>query len=281
VSDLVRYRLDDVRRHATELANGVGLAPVRAAALASHLLWFDAAGASTFGIATLPRWLERIEAREFDVAAEGKVLTERNGTAVLDGQAGVPPLLLERAAILAVEKARDAGVGLVRVVHIGPTGPAAALAAEIAIGPFWAWIMGPGPSFALALPSDQGLPAVYDPALAPGAVGAPGKARPARPSWAGLDGLAPWAGVLATEGGWLIAALAVAAWEPLPKFHDRVHAVLRDHHDPGPGQLLPDAWEAHRRDVRERGVPLPAAVRKDLARWAERLGVTPVDPEPR
>ncbi|MBX6314493.1 MAG: Ldh family oxidoreductase, partial [Isosphaeraceae bacterium] len=140
-----RFRLDDLRHLAAALGAGVGLAPSRAAALATHLLWFDAAGAASFGIATLPDWLERIAARQVDPRAEGTIGLERAGTANLDGQNGVGPLILARAASLAAEKARDVGVGLVRVTGLGPTGPAAPAAAEIAIGPEAAALIGPGP----------------------------------------------------------------------------------------------------------------------------------------
>jgi LDH2 family malate/lactate/ureidoglycolate dehydrogenase len=266
VSEPIRFRLDDVRRHATELAAGVGLPPARAAVLASHLLWFDAAGASSFGIATLPRWLERLAVREFDLTAEGKVGTERNGTAVLDGQNGVPPLILERAAGLAIEKARDAGIGLVRVTPLGPTGPAAVLTAEMAIGPMVAAILGPGPCWSLALPSGQRLPAVFDSALATAT---------ATPVWP--EFLAPWVTVLAPGGGWLVLAVAVTAWESLPQFHERVEAAL-GHPGAEPGQILPADWEAHRREVREHGLSLPRATAEEFLRWAERLGVAPLAP---
>ena len=275
MSDPIRIRLDDVRRFATELLSRLGVAAPRASAMATHLLWFDAAGASHFGIATLQRWLERIDGREFDVSAEGKVMTERNGTAVLDGQNGLPPLVLERAAGVAVEKARDAGVGLVRVAHIGPTGPAAVVAAEMAIGPIAALIVGPGPSWSLAFPSDSGLPAVYDSALID-----EGTSSSATTAWP--EGLAPWVPLLVPDGGWTLLAVAVAAWEPLEAFQARVKAILGPiGEEPVPGQILPAAWEARRRDVRERGVPVPAGVRRDLARWAKRLGVVPLAPEPR
>jgi Malate/L-lactate dehydrogenase len=270
---VTRFRLDEVRRFATALASELGVAPPRAAALAAHLLWFDAAGATSFGIMTLPRWLERIEAGEFATAAEGRVMTERNGTAVLDGQNGLPPLILERAAGLAVEKARDAGVGLVRVIHVGPTGPAAVVAAEMALGPLAAAILGPGPSWSLALPSEEGLPAVFDPAL-----GSASEKRPAPTAW--LEGLLPWAAVLTADTGWLVGAVAVAAWEPLLTFHERVKTALGDR-EARPGQLLPTAWDAHRRVVREQGIALPASATKALTRWAERLGVAIPTPLPR
>jgi LDH2 family malate/lactate/ureidoglycolate dehydrogenase len=237
------------------------------------LLWFDAVGASQYGIATLPRWLERLSAGEFDAAAEGKVMTERNGTAVLDGQNGLPPLVLERAAAIAAEKAREAGIGLVRVTPLGPMGPTAGIAAELAIGPFLAALVGPGPSWSLAFSSSEGLPAVFDSALA-GSREAESRLKP--PRWAGA--LSTWAEVVAPRGGWLVAALTIAAWESLPSFHERVKYALDDRAT-YPELLRPDACAAHRRTVREQGVPLPKTVWNELTRWAGRVGVAPLGPD--
>ena len=248
MSDLIHFRLDDLRRHAAAVAAGVGVAPAQGAALADHLLWFDAVGASQFGIATLPRWLERISAREFDTAAEGRVMTERNGTAVLDGQNGLPPLVLERAAGIAAEKAREAGVGLVRVTLLGPMSPTAGVAAGLAIGPFVAALAGPGPAWSLSLPSDQGLPAVFDSTLDGGDLPSP-QTEP--PAWTAA--LAPWAEVLAPRGGWLVAAVTIAAWESMPSFHERVRHALDKRNVPGtaaarrlrgPAPQRPRAWRA-------------------------------------
>jgi LDH2 family malate/lactate/ureidoglycolate dehydrogenase len=241
--------------------------------MAAHLLWFDAAGASSFGTITLPGWLRRIDGGEFDLATEGKVTTERNGTAVIDGQNGLPPIVLERAAGVAVQKARDAGIGLVRVAHLGAAGPSAAVAAEMAIGPLAALVIGPGPSWSLAVPTEEGLPAVFDSALTVDEEGTP----TAGPAWP--VELAPWATVLVPDQGWLIAAISVASWESLTAFHARVKASLEGLGGSiGSGRLLPADWESRRRLVRDQGVPLPAAVRKELAPWAERLGVAPLAP---
>jgi LDH2 family malate/lactate/ureidoglycolate dehydrogenase len=272
VSDALRFRFDDLRRHATELTTGLGVAPARASALAAQLLWFDAAGASKFGIATLPSWLTRLAAREFEADAEGRVMVERSGTVALDGQNGLPPLLLERAGELAIEKAREAGLGLVRLGGVGTMGPGAAVAAGMAIGPCAALIVGPGPSCSVALPCDQGLPALFDSDLTCAAL------EPAHRSSGSLgfpSGLAPWAKVLAPAGGWLIAAVAIASWEPLTQFHARVAATL-DNTAPGPGQLRPGDWAAHRRQVHDHGVALDPALRQELKHWAERLGLAPL-----
>jgi LDH2 family malate/lactate/ureidoglycolate dehydrogenase len=269
VADGRRDRIDDLRRFASALGMAAGLIPARAAALVAHLLWFDTAGAPRFGLATLPGWLDRIEQGTVNSKAEGRIVSEHAGTVVLEGQRGLPPLVLARAAALAGEKARDVGVGIVRVTGLGPTGPAAALAAEMAISPEIGFILGPSSSWTLALPSAEGLPAVFDSALAGTSALNP---RPAAP--AALKSLVgPWA-LMTPDEGWLVMALAVSAIEPLATFQERVSAAVKQCGE-APGQLLPGPWEACRSEAREHGLTIDRAARAELTRHAERLGVAP------
>ena len=254
------HRLDDLRRFAASLAVVSGFAPARASALATQLLWFDAAGAPNFGIATLPNILGRIDSGEDDPKTEGVIRSEHAATLTLDARRGVASLILSRAASLAAEKARDVGVGLVRIVNLGPSGPAAGVVAEAAIGPEIAMAFGPGPHWALALPTSEGLPLVVDTAL--GGISTPPP-----------TDFAPWS-ILAPDGGWLVAAVAIRAFEPLGSFHGRVEATLRGLPD-APGRLLPAAWEARRRNARERGVSVDAAAMGPLLLRAEGLGIPP------
>ncbi len=268
MTNLQRYRLDDLRRFASTLATGLGLAPVRASSLANHLLWFDAAGAHKLGIATFPATLDQLDSRSIDPRSEPAIVSERGSTAVVDGRQGVPLLVLDRAGALATEKARDTGLGLVRVRNVKPPGSAAGIASEMAIGPVSALILGPGPCWSVALPA-EGLPAIFDPALGePGPIGGS----------EALNALvAPWANVLAPEGGWIVAAISVHALEPLSSFHERVADTLKGL-DEKDGRLLPARWEAHRREVREHGLPVEPAVWEALLRWAQRLGIEPPAP---
>jgi LDH2 family malate/lactate/ureidoglycolate dehydrogenase len=259
-----RYRLDDLRRLASNLAAGLGVVPARASALATHLLWFDAAGASSHGIATLPNWLDRIDRKEIDPVALGRVSLEHSGTAVFDAQNGLGPLALETAAGIASEKARDVGIGIVRVRNLGPSGPPAPIASSLAIGPFAAVIAGPGPSLAVAVPMPEGLPALYDSALGEGF-------DPSNTAW--LGPLAPWLSAFSGEGGWVILALAVSAMEPLTSFHERVASTFTNTPE-GAGVLSPGSWEARRREARERGVSLDGPSLDALKAWADRLGVS-------
>ncbi len=255
-----RHRLDDLRHFASTLGTATGLAPSRSVALATQLLWYDAAGLARFGLATLPDWLKRLQDHEIDPVAEGRVGLEHAATAVFDGQNGVGPLILARAAGLATEKAREIGVGLVRVRHLGPTGPAAAVVAEVAIGPMAAMAIGPAGSRALAIPTANGLPAVFDSSLAPAA----------KASLPALDGL------LVPEGEWLIQVVAVGAVEPLASLQERVTSALGPTGfaaGSSPGLLRPDLWEGQRREAREQGVVLDPKAVKALRRWASKLGV--------
>jgi LDH2 family malate/lactate/ureidoglycolate dehydrogenase len=257
------YRLDDLRRIATSLASGVGVVPTRASALATHLLWFDAAGASSHGIATLPNWLDKVDRKEIDAVAVGRAGQEHAGTAVFDAQNGLGPLALETAAGIASEKARDVGVGIVRVRNLGYSGPSAPIAANLAIGPIAAMVAGPGPSLSIALPMPEGLPAVYDSTMGKGI----------DPSTEGLlRPWSPWISALSGGEGWLILALAVSAMEPLTSFHVRVASSF-DRAQEGAGLLSPESWEASRRVAREHGVSIPPDAIESLKGWANRLGV--------
>ena len=272
MTDAVRYRLDDLRRFAGDLGTAAGLDRPGALALAGHLLWFDAAGVAAFGIASLPGWLERLDRREVEPITAGTVVSETLGTAVVDGRNGVGPLVLAAAGELAVQKAREGGVGLVRVANLGAGGPAAGVASEIALGPLIAMVLGPGPAWTLALPSDDGLPAVFDSALQAEPARGKKDSRAARPN--PCDLAAPWAAALVPEGGWLVMATAVKALESLTALQERVGAGMKGL-EPAPGRLLPASWEDARRAAREQGVAVAPAAWTRLKDWASRLGVAP------
>jgi hypothetical protein len=256
VGDHPRYRLDDIRRFGIGLATSFGLAPARASALVSGLLWYEAAGAPEFGIATLMDWIGAIESGEVDPKAEGRVGKEHTATAVLDAQRGLAPLILARAAAIAQEKAREVGVGVVRVVNLGSWGGSTAeVASEIAIGPMIGTVEGPGGSVAIGVPVDGSVPAVYDSALK-------------RDDFSGVP---PWAS--SPLAAWVVSARAVSAFESLASVHEHVETLLRVN-PPFEGEVRPDAWQTRRRDQIEHGLPLDEGARVKLAECGARLGVT-------
>lgn len=257
------YRFDDLRRFGTALAAGAGIAPARASAFVTGLLWFDAADAAPFGIATLPGWLDLIDRGEVDPASVGTIVQETAGVAVLDASRAVGPLAMARAAEVAQEKAREIGVGIVRVANLGPTGPAASAASALALGPTVGLILGPAGAFAMAVPVLETVPAVYDSALAGGTVEVP--------AWAALA-LPTWASPTVAGEGWLVSAYSVKAIGTLDAFHARVAALLES--TPArPGEVRPDAWRRHRDEAIDRGVLLPEPLKAEFDRWADRRGI--------
>ncbi len=254
------YRLDDLRRLVTSLATQAGLTSTRASAFATHLLWFDAIGAFSHGIASLPAWLARIESREIDPVALGRVTMEKAGTAVFDAARGLPPLALEAAATIAAEKAREIGIGLVRIKNLGPAGPTAPIVSGLAAGPFAVAITGPGPSLAIAIPYPENLPVIFDSAL--------GHRKPDE----ALGDLGPLVGIMAGPNDWVVLVSSIAATESLAGFHERVSASSVA----GPGQggpLWPEGLEASRRQARERGISLLDEATDSLRTLADRWNV--------
>jgi LDH2 family malate/lactate/ureidoglycolate dehydrogenase len=286
-----RYRLDDLRRFAAALGSASGLEPPRALALASHLLWFDAVGATSFGIETLPCWLEKIEAGSIDLSAVGKINAERPSLATIDGQNGIAPLVLEQAAEIAIEKARDTAVAFVRIAHLGGLVSAAPVVAAMAVRPVAGLVLGPGGLWSAAVPSQSGEPIVFDrglASLAPGQIGAvareragrqvrPAKQRAPRLASPAPDGVGNWRGILVPEESWLVAAISLAELEPLSEFREQVGEWISSLTD-GPGRVQPASWTDRHSEAHERGVAIAPPAWKKLKHWANRFAVAVPSP---
>jgi LDH2 family malate/lactate/ureidoglycolate dehydrogenase len=249
-----RYRVDDLRRLGAAMLSALGLEPARASAFVAGLLWYEAADAPSFGIASLSGWLDAIESGEIDPKSEGTIVREHTATAVLDARRGLDPLILARAARIAGEKAREVGAGMVHVAGLTRFGATAEVASEVAVGPMIGTITGPMGSLSVAVPVEGTTPAVFDTALAP-------------EPWTDAP---PWAAE--PVAGWLVTARAVSAFESLAAVHEHVETLLRVN-PPFPGEVRPDAWRARRLEHIERGLTLDEATESSLRDRAGRLGL--------
>ena len=194
-----------------------GVAAEAASAFLNALLWYDAAGAPKSGFESLPGWLAAIDRGEVNAKTDGDLSREFTGTAVLDGKQGSAPLLLIKAARIAQEKAREVGVGIVRVTNMsGKVNPEPA-AFDIAIGPFIGCVHGPGPSITVAVPTMGTVPALFSSAL--------GEADALLPPWS-IQRLPVWSFPFAGEGDWLVSAYSVTAFESLESFHEQITGQL-------------------------------------------------------
>jgi L-2-hydroxycarboxylate dehydrogenase (NAD+) len=83
----------------------------------------DARGADAHGVFRLPQYVKQIESGAVNPRPHIRVVSERAGTALLDGDNALGHLVMKRAADLAIEKARHCGVGWAgtrRSNHAGP-----------------------------------------------------------------------------------------------------------------------------------------------------------------
>jgi len=271
------YDPNALRRLATELFGAAGLRQPRAAEWARTLLWYEITGLTAFGLARLPEWLERLRSGEIDPEAEERIVAERASTAQMRADRCPPALALGRGAEIAGQKARDTGLGLVRITGLPECpGPAAAAVVTLAIGPNLGAAVGPSGHRAVALPSIDGFPIVYDSAL----VEAPGGEEPAS-GFDALEGLVPW-GPWTADGDVCVTAVSILAFEPLEAFLERVKtpAFDGDRDEPPAGWLLPDRAERNRKAAERSGLKVEDALVERLkthCRAADRAFPDPVE----
>ncbi len=260
-----RYRIDDLRRLATELLAHAGLKRERASSYARWLLWYDEAELVQFGLSGLSDWLDQLRKQQFDPDQEGKIGLEQASTAVIDSANGLPLLVAARAAEVAGQKARDTGTGIVRVQGISPlVGSLSVVASELAVGPYIAAIFGPGHQATVALPSPEGLPIVFDSSVAASPTNQGETQEAIGPL---LASIAPWT-IFQEPTDLLVAAIRVTGFGSLESFHSQVSknlgTRLREQ-----GWLVPSRLNQHREKLRVQGIELPESVELRLRNEAE------------
>src|ERR1700681_4618751 len=101
----------------------VGIPADDAAEVAKLMAESDAYGGDAHGIFRLQQYVSQIENGGINARPRIRVINDRAGTALLDGDNALGHLVMKRAAELAIEKARRTGIGWVgtrRSNHAGP-----------------------------------------------------------------------------------------------------------------------------------------------------------------
>jgi L-2-hydroxycarboxylate dehydrogenase (NAD+) len=101
----------------------LGLPSADARVVATLMAQADLQGSDGHGVMRLPQYARRIRAGGINMHPDIRVAQERSGMALLDGDNAMGHLVMARAAALAVDKARTAGVawvGAQRSNHAGP-----------------------------------------------------------------------------------------------------------------------------------------------------------------
>jgi L-2-hydroxycarboxylate dehydrogenase (NAD+) len=102
----------------------VGIPAGDATEVAKLMAESDAYGGDAHGIFRLQQYVSQIENGAINARPSIRVINDRPGTALLDGDKGLGHLVMKRAAALAIEKAQQTGVGWVGTQHSNHAGPA-------------------------------------------------------------------------------------------------------------------------------------------------------------
>jgi LDH2 family malate/lactate/ureidoglycolate dehydrogenase len=101
-----------------------GIPPEDAIQVAALMAESDARGADAHGVFRLPQYVSQIQDGAVNPRPQIRILNERAGAALVDGDNGLGHLVMKRATELAIEKARACGVGWIGIRHSNHAGPA-------------------------------------------------------------------------------------------------------------------------------------------------------------
>src|SRR6266478_9071168 len=102
----------------------VGVPAEDASQVAALMAEADARGGDAHGVFRIPQYVKQIQSGGVNPRPNIRVVSERAGTALIDGDNALGHLVMKRAAELAIEKARKCGVGWVGTQHSNHAGPA-------------------------------------------------------------------------------------------------------------------------------------------------------------
>jgi L-2-hydroxycarboxylate dehydrogenase (NAD+) len=102
----------------------VDVPPEDASQVAVLMAEADARGADAHGVFRLPQYVKQIQSGGVNPRPNICIVSERAGTALVDGDNALGHLVMKRAAELAIEKARQCGVAWVGTRHSNHAGPA-------------------------------------------------------------------------------------------------------------------------------------------------------------
>lgn len=106
----------------TEILKSAGAPEEKSKIVAGNLVRSDLRGIRSHGINHLGMYIEFIEKGIINPKSEPKIVRETSSTALIDGKMGFGQVICKEAAELAVEKAKEYGVGTVGVVNCGHIG---------------------------------------------------------------------------------------------------------------------------------------------------------------
>ena len=116
--------ISDLRAFIGRVLEKVGLPPADADRVAELIAEADARGADGHGVFRLPQYVKRIESNGINTRPNIHVIREQTAMALMDGDNAMGHLVMSRAAQIAIDKARSAGIAWVGARSSNHAGPA-------------------------------------------------------------------------------------------------------------------------------------------------------------
>jgi L-2-hydroxycarboxylate dehydrogenase (NAD+) len=117
-------QIGELRHFISTALIAVGIPESDAAIVGSLMADADAQGSDGHGVIRLPQYVKRIRAGGINTKPTIKVVHEKAASALLDGDNGMGHLVVSKAVQIAIEKARQCGVGWVSTRFSNHAGPA-------------------------------------------------------------------------------------------------------------------------------------------------------------
>src|SRR6202521_2161519 len=119
-----RVGIAELKRFVSQALTSAGIPAEDATQVAALMAESDARGGDAHGIFRLPQYVKQIQSGGINARPNIQIVSDRAGTALIDGDNALGHLVMKRAAELAIEKARQCGVGWVGTRHSNHAGPA-------------------------------------------------------------------------------------------------------------------------------------------------------------
>src|SRR5712671_3824427 len=119
-----RVAITELTAFITRALTSAGIPTDDAAQVASLMAESDARGGDAHGIFRLQQYVKQIQSGGINARPNIRTVSDRAGAALIDGDNALGHLVMKRAAELAIEKARQCGIGWVGTRHSNHAGPA-------------------------------------------------------------------------------------------------------------------------------------------------------------
>jgi len=129
----MRVKPDRLKKIATEILEGLGASAEEATLVSESLVRADTRGIDTHGVHFLTLLANRVESGMIQIPTNLQIVRDEAATALVDGRNGLGQVAAHRAMEIAIQKARQFGVGTVLVRntnHIGILAFYTSMAAE-------------------------------------------------------------------------------------------------------------------------------------------------------